>query len=281
MKNHYGKQELKRNLFTIFSITAKRMLLPIFLFSFCQTIFAQQKITGNVRGLDAKPLYGVTIQVKGKNTSTLTDENGNFSINAGQNETLIFSNVGYATQEVPLNNRTNVDVQLVASLHELDQIVVTGYTRQAKKDITGAVAVVDVNAMKSIPTGTAEQALQGQASGVTVITSGAPGGESNIFIRGVTSFGNTQPLIIVDGIQSSLHDINANDIESIQVLKDAGAAAIYGVRGSNGVIIVTTKRAKQAHQQFPSIPMSAIRFRQMVMCSISHPRRTWQSLLRR
>ncbi len=237
-------QRLKTNLFTNLRIATRRLLILTFLFSFSHAIFAQQKITGNVTGSDARPLRDVTVQVKGKSISTLTDENGDFSIAAAPNATLVFSFVGYATQEIPVSNRTNISIQLSASQHELDQVVVTGYTRQAKKDITGAVSVVDVNAMKSIPTGTAEQTLQGQAAGVTVITSGAPGGESNIFIRGVTSFGNTQPLVIVDGVQSSLHDINATDIESVQVLKDAGAAAIYGVRGSNGVIIVTTKKGK-------------------------------------
>ena len=111
-------------------------------------------------------------------------------------------------------------------------------------DITGSVAVVDVNAMKSIPTGSVEQALQGQAAGVTVISSGTPGGRNDIFIRGITSFGNSQPLVLVDGVQGSLTDLNINDIASIQVLKDAGAASIYGVRGSNGVIIITTKKGK-------------------------------------
>jgi TonB-linked SusC/RagA family outer membrane protein len=237
-------KELKTGLFTNAPAIIKRLLFLISLMAFSQAIFAQQKVTGHVNGSDAQPLREVTVQVKGKSTSALTDENGNFSIDAGPRETLVFSHVGYTTQEVPVNGQINIVVQLSTSSQELDQIVVTGYTRQAKKDITGAVAVVDVSALKSIPTGTAEQALQGQASGVTVISSGAPGGQSNIFIRGVSSFGNTQPLVIVDGVQSNLHDINADDIESIQVLKDAGAASIYGVRGSNGVIIVTTKKGK-------------------------------------
>jgi TonB-linked SusC/RagA family outer membrane protein len=231
-------------LFTNHRIIFRQLLLLIFSFSFSQATFAQEKVAGTVTGTDSKPLVQVTVQVKGKKISTLTDENGNFSISAAPNETLIFSYVGYAKQEVPVASRSNIAIQLLASLHELDQIVVTGYTSQAKKDITGAVAIVNVNDMKAIPTGNAEQALQGQAAGVNVITSGAPGGESDIFIRGVTSFGNTQPLIIVDGVQSSIHDINMNDIESVQVLKDAGAASIYGVRGANGVIIVTTKRGK-------------------------------------
>jgi TonB-dependent SusC/RagA subfamily outer membrane receptor len=127
----------------------------------------------------------------------------------------------------------------------LNEIIVTGYTAQKKKDLTGSVAVVNVNDMKQVPAGTIENMLQGQASGVTVINSGAPGGGSNFRIRGISSTGNSDPLIIVDGIQvASLQDINPDDIESIQVLKDAGSTAIYGVRGSNGVVVVTTKKGK-------------------------------------
>ncbi len=122
--------------------------------------------------------------------------------------------------------------------------MVTGYTSQKKKDITGSVSVVNVTSLKQIPTGSPEQALQGQAAGVTVLTSGAPGGATNIRVRGITSVGSTAPLVIIDGTQGSLSNLNVNDIESIQVLKDAGAAAIYGVRGSNGVVIVTTKKGR-------------------------------------
>ena len=205
--------------------------------------YAQQVITGRVSTNDST-LSGVTVNVKGTSTTTQTDSEGNFKINASPTSVLVFSYVGFESQEMPLNNRTNVDIFLNRISGSLDEVVVTGYSSQSKKDITGSVAVVDVKSMKSIPTGAAEQALQGQAAGVNVITSGAPGGRSNIFISGVTSFGDNQPLVIVDGVQSSLHDINPNDIESVQVLKDAGAASIYGVRGANGVVIVTTRKGK-------------------------------------
>src|SRR6185437_287845 len=221
-----------------------RLFFLLLIFSFSSPVIAQQAITGKVTG-NSNPLSGVTVQVKGNTVSTQTDVSGSFAISASPDATLVFTSVGYATKEVPVSNRAVVDVELEAVSRQLDQVVVTGYTRQAKKDITGSVAVVDVTALKSIPSGSAEQALQGQASGVVVINSGVPGGTSNIFIRGVSSFGDTQPLVIVDGVQSSLHDVNSNDIESIQVLKDAGAAAIYGVRGSNGVIIVTTKKGRR------------------------------------
>jgi TonB-linked SusC/RagA family outer membrane protein len=191
-----------------------------------------------------KPLSGATVSIKETTISTITDAEGRFTLNASPMATLIITYVGFNPMEVLLNGRTKLQVSLVNTASKLNEVVVTGYSKQSRKDITGSVSVVDVKAMKSIPTGAAEQALQGQAAGVTIISSGAPGGKSNIFIRGVSSFGDNQPLVIVDGIQSDLHDLNMNDIESVQVLKDAGAASIYGVRGSNGVIIVTTKKGK-------------------------------------
>lgn len=225
----------------------KRRLLKVsllmFLLGFSSVLYAQQAITGRVTSNDSA-LAGVSVNVKGTSVTTQTDQTGSFTITASPTSTLVFSYVGFGTQEVRLNNRTHLEVGMTGGSSSLDEVVVTGYTSQSRKDITGSVAVVDVESMKSVPTGAAEQALQGQASGVNVITSGAPGGRSNIFIRGVTSFGDNQPLVLIDGVQSSLHDINPNDIESVQVLKDAGAAAIYGVRGANGVIIVTTKKGK-------------------------------------
>lgn len=229
------------------SLTTRSLQLRCSFFLFLllsfSSIFGQQLITGRVLSGETA-LSGVSIKVKGTATASQTDALGNFSIKASPTSTLIFSYVGYTTQEIPVSKRSLIEVTMTASSETLNEVVVTGYTRQARKDITGSVSVVDVNAMKSIPTGASEQALQGQASGVTIISSGAPGGASNIFIRGVSSFGDNQPLIIVDGVQSSLHDLNMNDIESVQILKDAGAASIYGVRGSNGVIIVTTKKGK-------------------------------------
>ena len=129
-------------------------------------------------------------------------------------------------------------------LRALEEVVVVGYGTQRKKDITGAISVVETQALKSIPTGNAVIALQGLASGVTILGSGVPGGRTDIFIRGVTSLGNSSPLVIVDGMPGNLTNLNVNDIESMQVLKDAGAASIYGVRGSNGVIVINTRKGK-------------------------------------
>ncbi|MGZ8554261.1 MAG: SusC/RagA family TonB-linked outer membrane protein, partial [Chitinophagaceae bacterium] len=182
--------------------------------------------------------------VKGTNVATQTDVSGSFSIAvpAGRN-TLTISSVGFTPQDVNVSNQNTVSLSLQTATSSLNEVVVTGYTAQRKKDITGSVSVVNVADMKQAPVGTGEEALQGRASGVTVITSGQPGAASDIRIRGITAFGNNSPLIIVDGVRGNLHDINTNDIESVQVLKDA-SAAIYGVAGSNGVIIVTTKKGK-------------------------------------
>jgi TonB-dependent starch-binding outer membrane protein SusC len=210
-------------------------------------------VQGIILSETGAPLPGVNIIEKGTSNGTTSDSNGRYSLAvADADAVLVFSFIGFISQEVNVNGRSALDITLIEDVRSLDEIVVVGYSSQEKKDITGSVGVVNTEALKSIPTGSASQALQGLASGVTVISSGAPGGRNDIFIRGVTSFGNTQPLVIVDGIQvqNGLNDININDIESMQVLKDAGAAAIYGVRGSNGVIVVTTKKGKTGEPVF-------------------------------
>jgi len=227
-------------------IKAKKPFL--FLASFLllsSIIIAQTRVTGKVTGPDGKPLLGVTVSVKGTNVASSTTTDGAYSIQMPPNTgTLIFSSVGFEVSEVNVRGNNSVDVAMRLQTTSLNEVVVIGYGSQRKKDITGAVSVINVNNLKQIPSGTTESLLQGQASGVTVINSGVPGGGSNVRIRGITSVGSTDPLVIVDGSPASLHDLNVNDIESIQVLKDAGAASIYGVRGSNGVIIVTTKKGR-------------------------------------
>ncbi|HEY4110280.1 TonB-dependent receptor [Puia sp.] len=213
------------------------------------SLFAQTTITGRVIGKsDNQPVLGATVQVKGTKTATSTGADGTFTLKLPGNDanpTLIITAIGFEGFQIPVAGRTSIgDISLAQSNSTLNDVIVTGYTAQKKKDITGAVAVVDIKNMKSVPGSTTESLLQGQAAGVTVINSGAPGGGSNIRIRGITSIGSVDPLVIIDGVQGSLHDLNQADIESIQVLKDAGAVAIYGVQGSNGVIVVTTKRGK-------------------------------------
>jgi len=230
---------LKKLLFGICALLCCMFLSP--------QVFAQQKtITGKVTNAkDNSPVGLATVNVKGTKVAVSTGANGEFSINVPDGKsTLVISSIGYGEDEINIVGKTNISVALKESTSSLNEVVVTGYTAQRKKDITGSVAVVNVANLKSIPGGTTESLLQGQASGVTVINSGAPGGGSNVRIRGITSIGSTDPLVIIDGTPGSLHDINVNDVESIQVLKDAGAASIYGVRGSNGVVVVTTKKGR-------------------------------------
>lgn len=210
-------------------------------------IFAQKAVSGQIlNDNDKQPIQDASIQVKGTSTGTRSGADGSFIINVPKdNSVLVITVVGFEKLEIPVSGRTTIpDINLKIVSADLNAVVVTGYSAQRKKDITGAVSVVNVSNLKSVPSGTTESLLQGQAAGVTVINSGAPGGASNVRIRGITSVGSTDPLVIVDGTPGSLHDLNVNDIQSIQVLKDAGAASIYGVRGSNGVIIVTTKKGR-------------------------------------
>jgi len=202
-------------------------------------------INGKVTDSSGIPLPGVTVVIQGTTQGTISGADGSYFLaNVPADATLVFSFVGMRTQEIPVAGKTSINVMMDEETIGLEEVVAVGYGTQRKKDITGAVAIVDVQSMKSIPTGSAIKALQGQASGVNIISNGAPGSSSQIFIRGIGSFGDTRPLVLVDGVESNLDNINSNEIESIQVLKDAGAASIYGVRGSNGVIIVTTKRGK-------------------------------------
>jgi TonB-dependent starch-binding outer membrane protein SusC len=224
------------------------MCFTVLLFLFGSNIvFAQKTVTGKVTNQTNAPLPNVSVTVKGTTNGTVTDANGNFSLNvpAGHNSIEI-SNIGYGTQEISVASRTNVGtITLIANNQTLNEVVVTGYTSQLKKDITGAVSVVNVKDMNKQPTGQLANQLQGQASGITVIGSGQPGENPQITIRGINTFGNNTPLFIIDGVPTqNISDINPNDVSSVQVLKDAGAASIYGSRASNGVVIITTKQGQ-------------------------------------
>ena len=207
--------------------------------------YGQSTVSGTVVSKeDGNPLPGVNVVIKNTSNGTTTDVDGKYTLAVGADATLVFSFIGFMTIEEPVNGRQVIDISLSGDAQTLEEVVVTGYSTTRKKDITGSVAIVEVDNMQRVPSPSAEQALQGMASGVNVTRSGVPGAGAKIFIRGVTNFGNTDPLVIVDGIQQDLNNISPQDIESIQVLKDAGSAAIYGVRGANGVIVVTTKKGK-------------------------------------
>lgn len=194
---------------------------------------------------DGSPIPGVNILVQGSSTGTVTDIDGEYKITVDENATLVFSAIGFTTEEVPVNGRSVIDLSMVADIQSLTEIVVTGYSTQERRDITGAVSTVTAEDITAIPAGNAEQQLQGRVAGVTVITSGAPGSGSLVRVRGFGSFTSNAPLYIVDGVPiGDIAFINSNDIETTTVLKDAGAASIYGSRASGGVVIITTKKGK-------------------------------------
>lgn len=221
-----------------------------FLFFACctllhSTVLAQSnRISGTVTDeSNGEALIGVTILEKGTGNGTVTDISGNFSLAVQPGATLIVSFVGFATQEIGVGSRTNLQIEMSPDVTQLSEIVVVGYSSQNKQDITGAVATLDVENMQRLPGGNVSNLLQGQAAGVVSTPgSGAPGSAPVIRIRGLGTIGNNNPLFVIDGIPGDISSINPTDIESISILKDASAATIYGSRASNGVVIVTTKR---------------------------------------
>ena len=197
------------------------------------------------------PVIGANIKVKGTNIGTISDLDGKAVLeNVPSNSTLIISFVGYITRELHLQpGQTNVKILLEEDAQSLQEVVVTGYSTQTKKDITGAVSVVETDKLKETPVSNFSEALQGKAAGVFVQAGGGPLGETTIRIRGIGSVNGSDPLIIVDGISGvDIDAVNPNDIESMQILKDAAASAIYGAKGANGVIIITTKQGKKDDQ---------------------------------
>ena len=206
--------------------------------------FAQSEVNGRVLDEDSgNGLFGATVIVQGTNTGVLTDAEGNFSIAANTGDVLVISFAGYQRREITVTADGNIEVRL--SILSLDEVVVTGYSSQRKQDITGAVSVVEVGKMNQYSAPSFAQKLEGRASGVNISTSGEPGEGTTVRIRGISSFQNNDPLYIIDGVpvQDAFNTgFNPNDIESIQVLKDAASASIYGARANNGVIIITTKK---------------------------------------
>ncbi len=222
-----------------------RWLAAVCLILFSTVAFAQRTVSGTVTA-NNQPVVGASVTVRGTNIGTTTDEQGRFTITVPNNQSiLVVSYVGFENREIAVGTQSSIDLSLTQTGSTLNEVVVTGYTSQARKDISGSVAVVKVGDLKSVPSSNAEQQLQGRASGVTVISSGVPGAGASVRIRGFASFGGNEPLYIVDGVPvGGLSGLNPNDIESMQVLKDAASASIYGARASNGVIIVTTRKGR-------------------------------------
>ncbi len=225
-----------------------RLLITFLAMLFLTTGFAQQKtITGRVIGkLTGAPLQGVTVQNKAK--AVMTDSSGHFSIPAAPGESLTLTYIGMNPLTVQISESSaNLDLVMEEGGANLNQVVVVGYTSQRKQDLTGAVAVVEMTpAVKNNTSGNTMQALQGRVAGLYIEKDGSPNGSNGrVLIRGANTLGNTDPLYIIDGIPTTrpevFQNLNPASISSVQVLKDASAASIYGSRASNGVIIVTTK----------------------------------------
>ena len=206
------------------------------------------KVSGQVIDEQGLPLLGATIRVKDGQTGTTTDFDGNFQIEVPGNSVLLISYVGYKDREIAVRNRAVLEpIQLQTDDLMLEQVVVVGYGTQKKSDLTGAVSVVDAEALKQVSHSNISSMLEGKVAGVQITSDGQPGADPSVRIRGIGSFGSTAPLYVIDGVPmgTSIRDFSSNDIETIQVLKDASAAAIYGSRAANGVVIITTKRGQK------------------------------------
>ncbi|RRB00858.1 SusC/RagA family TonB-linked outer membrane protein [Larkinella rosea] len=228
------------------------------------TSFAQSPITGKVVGEQNEGIPGVTITIKGTTRGTTTDATGGFQVTAAANETLVFSYVGFVTQEATVGTRTSLNIKLVTDTRSLEEVVVVGYGTVKKSDLTGSVSTIKADAIKEMPVISVDQAIQSRAPGVQVTqSSAAPGGGISIRVRGANSINSgSEPLYVIDGFpmypdngamgtsgnrqaSNAMATINPNEIESIEILKDASATSIYGSRGSNGVVLITTRRGKE------------------------------------
>ncbi|MVM31432.1 SusC/RagA family TonB-linked outer membrane protein [Spirosoma sp. HMF4905] len=209
-----------------------------------------RQVTGKITGNDG-PVPGANIVLKGTQTGTSSDASGNFKITVrGTNPVLVISAIGTKTQEVAVGNQTNVNVTLEDDATALSEVVVTGYSTENRRDVTGAVSTVKPAQLKVVPSANVEQQLQGRVAGVTVITNGQPGTSSQVRVRGFGSFGGNQPLYVVDGVPTqNIQYISPDDIESTTVLKDAASASIYGARAASGVIVLTTKKGQRRAQK--------------------------------
>ncbi len=231
------------------------VLLLCFLCSVTQSFAQTNTISGTVQDETGEGIPGVNVVVKGTTQGTVTDIDGKYSLGGvSATDVLVFSSVGFTPQETEVGNQSTIDITLQEDIQALSEIVVTGYATERKVDVTGAVAVVDLEPIKNTSSGNPMQALQGRVAGLFVEKNGTPTGEnSRILIRGVNTLGNNDPLYIIDGVPTKqpqiFQSLNPSTIESVQILKDASAASIYGSRASNGVIIVTTKDGSGTGEQ--------------------------------
>jgi len=226
----------------------KHLFLLLTLLSFSLTALAQQKVTGKVKDSSGEPVIGASVVVKGNNTmGTITDFDGNFMLDVPTKSVLVISYIGYVTQEVPTVGKKSLEIILKEDTKTLDEVVVIGYGTQRKGDVTSSVASVKADNFVKGAVKDVGQLIQGKVAGLAITNpNGDPTGSTQIRLRGTNTIGgaNTAPLVLIDGIPGELGTVAPEDVESVDVLKDGSAAAIYGTRGTNGVILITTKQAK-------------------------------------
>jgi TonB-linked SusC/RagA family outer membrane protein len=233
-------------------ITKTAAGIALLLLFFGTALAQETEINGTVTSDEGETLPGVTILVQGTDRGTTTNLDGTYTIIAAPDDVLLFSFIGFVSREINVEGRTQIDVQLTERVAELDELIVTGYSVQRRGDITGSISTADLDNVASQTSSSVLQRLDGNVAGVTVQTSGSPGARSTVRIRGISSFQNNDPLYIIDGTpveDDAANWLNPNDIESIQVLKDASAASIYGSRANNGVIIIETKKGQAGAPQ--------------------------------
>ena len=224
----------------------RRLMLSFFFLLASTFAFAQTEASGTIVDNEGEPIIGATVMEKGTSNGTISDIDGNFHLKTASGATLVISYIGFATQELPAS--TGMNITMSDNAKELAEVVVTGYTVQRKADLTGSVAVVKTDELKTSSDTDPMRALQGKVPGMTISHDGSPVGAGTVRIRGIGSFNSSQdPLFIIDGVPTTtnLNTLNMNDIESMQVLKDAASASIYGSRAANGVIIITTRSGKK------------------------------------
>ena len=258
-----------------------RLLMSSTLCAVCTMANAQQvNVSGVIKDATGETVIGASVMVKGTKTGTVTDFDGRFHVECTPGATLVISYIGYQTQEVKAADGMNVVLQEAAN--DLNEVVVTGYTTQRKADLTGAISVVSVDDIAKQNENNPIKALQGRVPGMNISADGSPSGTATVRIRGIGTLNNNDPLYIVDGIptKAGMHELNGNDIESIQVLKDAASASIYGSRAANGVIIITTKKGKEGKIKVDfdgSIAVSTYAHKMKVLNAKEYGQVMWQA----
>ena len=257
------------------SIWLLTMLFVLPSFAFTATGVVTEKSTG-------EPIIGASVLEKGTTNGTITDFDGNFMLEVAEGATLEISYVGYATQTITAG--VNMNVLLAEDSELLEEVVVTGYTAQRKADLTGAVTAVSSKDLEKQQENNPMKALQGKVPGLNIAADGNPSGAATVRIRGVGTLNDNDPLYIIDGVptKSGMHELNPNDIESIQILKDAASASIYGSRAANGVIIITTKRGKEGALSVSldaSVAVQSYVNRMRVLNSEEYGRALWQAYI--